>query len=254
MRRMFQLVTAFLILSSTSVSALDAAKAVAVTKAADSFAALAGDSARTGKVPRQTDPAAAPLLNLVFDTSEVQTGGVQPMAALGGLSGWLLAVNKVGIIYFLAGTGVTDPAAAAPDPSVAAKVDANSVAYAPELGRYSDAALRLEAAIMDTVIAYLATAPQSELDRTKNGIAQIRGGAAQTMNGLITALSINGMDDAWRRDRLAVLAEVAPRAAKFLLPEDLRALRENAMSVAAKMNDPSLRGAVTSLADALVRG
>src|SRR5215468_8147825 len=54
--------------------AFDAGTAVAIDKAADGFVVLAGDSAHTGKPPRQTDSAATPLLDRVLDTSEIQHG------------------------------------------------------------------------------------------------------------------------------------------------------------------------------------
>ena len=39
--------------------------------------ALAKDSATTGEAPRESDPAAKPLLDLVLDTSSLQSGPVQ---------------------------------------------------------------------------------------------------------------------------------------------------------------------------------
>ena len=77
--------------------------------------ALAGDSANTGKAPRQTDPAAKPLLDRVLDTSEIQQG-VQPISELGSLSKWTLAVVKVGTVYTLAGTGMAKIEAVPNDP------------------------------------------------------------------------------------------------------------------------------------------
>ena len=73
----------FLILVSgcSSPSQLDT-KVKAITKAADQFVALAKDSATTGEAPRESDPAAKPLLDLVLDTSSLQIGPVQPITEL----------------------------------------------------------------------------------------------------------------------------------------------------------------------------
>ena len=58
--------------SCSTASAFDDANTKAISNAADTFARLASDSAKTGQAPRQTDPAVKPLLDLVFDTSELQ--------------------------------------------------------------------------------------------------------------------------------------------------------------------------------------
>jgi hypothetical protein len=65
----------FLILVSgcSSPSQLDT-KVKAITKAADQFVALAKDSATTGEAPRESDPAAKPLLDLALDKSSLQSG------------------------------------------------------------------------------------------------------------------------------------------------------------------------------------
>src|SRR5262249_48662378 len=48
----------------------------AAQKAADQLVSMAGDSAHSGKPPRATDAAAAPLLDKVFDTKSL--AGVTP--------------------------------------------------------------------------------------------------------------------------------------------------------------------------------
>src|ERR1700730_14713646 len=101
------------------------------------------------------------------------------------------------------------------------------------MGRYMDAVMWLEGATIDTVMAFLSKASQSELERTKKGIAQIRSGAFQALGGVISTLPTDGISDDWRRQRLAVFAVIAPKAAKFLLPEDLRQLSDTANAAAA---------------------
>ena len=82
-RQAWLVAAAFLILvsSCSSPSELDT-KVASITKAADQFVALAKDSATTGEAPRESDPAAKPLLDLVLDTSSLQSGPVQPMSEL----------------------------------------------------------------------------------------------------------------------------------------------------------------------------
>ena len=113
----------------------------------------------------------------------------------------------------------------------------------------------LEGAFMETVSAYLSTASTGELDhpKIKSGVATMRAGSVETINALLTALPLDGLGDAWRRDRVVVLAAVAPKAAKFLLQEDLVKLSQKTTEIAGQMTDPGLKAALTSVAEALTR-
>jgi hypothetical protein len=252
MRRVCQAAVTLFALGCGNAMALDAATVAAIDKAADAFVALAGDSAKTGQPPRQTDPAAKPLLDRVLNTSEVQHD-VVPISELVGLSTWTLAVVKVGLVYTLAGSGMTKVEAIPNDPAIIEKLNHNAAVFAPEMGRYLDAVMWLEGATIDTVMVFLSTASQSELERTKKGVAQIRSGAFQSLGGVISTLPTSGIADDWRRQRLAVFAVIAPRAAKFLLPEDLRQLSDMANAAAAQMTDPNVRSALTSIATVLTQ-
>src|ERR1700757_3654333 len=139
--------------------------------AAAAFVALAGDSANTGKAPRQTDPAVKPLLDRILDTSELQHG-VQPVSELGALGKWALAIVKVGTIYTLAGSGIAKLEAVPNDPAIIEKLNHNAVVFPTEMGRYYDATMWIEGAIIDTVALFLSKASQADIERTKAGIAQ----------------------------------------------------------------------------------
>lgn len=234
--------------------ALDAAKAEAMTKASEQFVALAKDSHTTGKPPRQTDAAAKPLMDRVFDLSEVQkSSSTFKMADLGNLNTWNLAVLKIGLVYILSGTGTDDLAKLTVTDEVIKRIDQNAADFAPEMGRYFDAQVWIQIGIMDVLNGYLPTASQSQLNQPsfKSGIEQVRAGAAQTLNGFVTSFPNAGLTDAWRRERIAVLTAAAPRAAKFLLPEQSAELREAAIKVAADMKDPAVKTGLTAFADTL---
>jgi hypothetical protein len=109
-----------------------------------------------------TDPAARALIDTVFDTREL-AGGARPMAELGHLNAWNLAVLKIGVVYILAGTGATDISALANDQATQQRVERNTVTFAPEFGRYFDAQLALQGAIVDTVQGFLASASKDDL-------------------------------------------------------------------------------------------
>lgn len=242
-----------LIAPATSAFALEAAKVAAIAKAADRFAELAKDSHNTGKPPRQTDPAVKPLLDLVFDTTEIERGKPVPMTQLNTLNGWNMAAIKVGLIYMLAGTGTTDIAALGNDPKAGDKVNSNTAEFSPELGRYFDAQLRLQGAIIDTVHGFLPTASKAQLENPnfKTGIGQIRGGVAQTINGLVGTFAVDGVTDEWRRGRIAVVNSIAPKVAKFLLPEEARVVRETALEIARQMQDQRVKDGLAAFAKAV---
>jgi hypothetical protein len=231
-----------LALTPVRAPALDAGKVDAVTKAADAFTALAGESHQTGRPPRESDPVAKPLLDVVLDTRELNRGRV-PWDQLLTLNKWNLAVIKVGLVYMLAGTGAKDLAELDDKPDTAAKVDRNTATFAPELGRYFDAQLRLQGAIMDTVREFLRTARRSQLENSqfKSGLGQIRSGVAQTITGMLGTFTQEGVTDEWRRERLTVANAIAPKAAKFLLAEQKESVRAAAIEVGRQMTDARVK-------------
>jgi len=86
------------------------------TKAADDFAALTKDAYRTGKVPRQSDPAAGALLDALFNVDVLKANTALAKADLSSLADWSAAQGKVGSIYIFSGTGISDPSRATSDP------------------------------------------------------------------------------------------------------------------------------------------
>ena len=242
-----------LALPCSTLSALDDANTNAISNAADTFARLASNSAKTGQAPRQTDPAVKPLLDLVFDTSELQKGATQPMSALINLNTWQGEVLKIGLVYTLAGTGVTDIAALSNTPQIMEKIERNTVEFAPEMGRYCDAILWVQGALMDTVAAFLATASPSQREQPniKSGTAKMRAGFTQTADGVLTTLLTDGLTENWRREHVIVLTAIAPKAVRFLLPDQLQALRQRATEVAGHMVEQNVKSGLMSFAGVL---
>jgi hypothetical protein len=250
MRRAIVVALFALLISSAEALALDPAKVAAVTKAADAFVALAADSEKTGNAPRQTDAAVKPLLDTVFDTAVLEKGGVQPMAELNNVNAWNMSVLKIGLVYMLAGTGVKDIGALPQTPEMMAKVDGNTVTFAPEVGRYLDTQIKLQMAIIDTVQAFIRTASRAQLDNAnvKSGIAKIRSGTAQTISGAISTLQLPAQTDDWRRSRLQVLEAMAPKAVKFLGAEEAQGLRAALTEAAGTMAAPDIKARMQKLA------
>ena len=70
---------------------------------------------------------------------------------------------KVNLVYILAGTGIVDISKLPNTQEITQKINYNTVEFAPEMGRYFDAQLWIEAAVMDTVGTFIASASQARL-------------------------------------------------------------------------------------------
>ena len=226
----------------------------AAHKAADQFVALAHGSETSGQAPRQTDPAAGPLLDAVFNTSVLHGGPIPSVSQIDPINDWLLSTFKVGQVYMLAGTGLTDITKAT-DPATEARAEANVVTYAPEFGRYIDAQLSV---LDETAVVFnkeLAANPgfaTANADTTR-GVAKVKSGVTTTLIGDIATLQTQGLTDEWRRARMAPLLAAAPDAAKLVPPADKTKLHDTALQVAAVLTDPEVKAKLTSFADIISR-
>jgi hypothetical protein len=155
----------------------------------------------------------------------------------------------------LAGTGTADINQASSDPKMVERIERNTAEFAPEMGRYVDAQIMIMAAMIKTIMTHVAAHPEElEKENVRSGLAKIRAGTKQTLIGAVTTLLNGGLDDAWRRGRVAALAYIAPTAAKLLLPEDGRAVRETTLDVAQSLRDPEVQRGLKAFADAFAPG
>jgi hypothetical protein len=206
------------------------AGSAAAHSAADQFAALA-KAAPGGQLPRQTDPAAARLLDAVFNTGATPVSP-PPSDQIGAVEAWRAAVTRTGYAYLLAGSSADasadDPAVADPaspaGQAISTQIDRNLMAYAPEIGRYIDA----QASLMGTEAEMsLATAT----DPAQQG--SLRRSVALTTGALIDTVAESGPSVEWKRARVAALVALAPHAAKLLAPNVREDLQSIAMSAEA---------------------
>src|SRR5580704_2745649 len=133
---------------TASAAGVDAAKVAAVKKAASDFTALAKGSETSGQPPRESDPKVKALLDVVFDTSVLNTSQPLPASELGNVNEWMLQVLTVGTVYYFAGTGYTDFSKVAgldqaAQEKLQQQINKNVAAFAPEMGRYLDAQLQV---------------------------------------------------------------------------------------------------------------
>jgi len=232
----------------------DPGQIAAVDKAADALAQLGKDAYKTGNPPRQTDPEAAKLLDLVFGTAKLNDGpDPVPFAQLDKLNDWLLRVLQTGFIYICAGTGINDLTKVATlDEKTQRQLAANVVAFAPEVGRYYDAQLAVSRAETDTIVAELTAHPDRlKSDQAMRGLAIARGGVAKTLIGVVTTFPAPGLEPTWIRDREKALMAIAPSAARFLEEDSRNQVAAAALQVAGAMPDPAVKDGLAAFAKAI---
>ena len=126
-----------LILPQPASAGVNRAKVIAAEQAANEFVRLARNSAKTGKPPRESDPAVKALLDTAFDTSATSTLGVE-FSDLPRINQWMAIGDKVGLVYMLAGTGTNNLFQAATNPKTAKLIPQNIAAFETEYGRFTD--------------------------------------------------------------------------------------------------------------------
>ncbi len=258
MQRVFQVLFLLVVggLGGTAGAAtIDSAKFAAVEKAADEFIALSKDSYKTGQPPRQTDPKAGPLLDIIFNTAGVNEGPPAPMADLDKINDWMLRVVRVGSVYVFAGTGIADLSQIKGlDEKQQQQVTKNSAAFAPEVGRYFDAEIDLEHALIDTVDAEMKAHPEKyQSAQSQHGLARLKGGLKQTLAGALSTFVTPGITTAWMRERLRPLASIAPSIARSLAEPDRRQLADLSRQVATRIDDSEVKGGLENFAKVLSR-
>jgi len=222
-----------------------------VKNAATDFLELAKDSVINGRPPRYGEPTIATLLDRIFDLSEIE-GATLAVADVARANDWFGAGDRVGSVYILAGTGVSDINRLPNDPNIQRRTHRNVAEFAPEFARYLDFQVRLAGMMMDAELKRAAKGgPDAERPEVMREIADVRITLAETLTGDLTTLAYDGLTDDWRRARLAVMMQVVPKAATFLLPEQLRSVRDRALTVMTFVREKSVQDQIKDLADAL---
>ena len=195
----------------------------------------------TGQPPRYSDPAVKPLLDTVLDTKQIESGKPVPWSDVQKLTDWSKAATRIGLVYYLAGTGTKDLNVVANDPKLTQKANQNTVTFAPEFGRYlrcpNQSAIRND---RRSVGADPAATPEQRKDpefrKTLNNISD---DAAKSVIGLLGTFVLEGLPDEWQFRPRRLLLEMTPKAAKFMAPDDRQLLRNAAAEAAAQIKIPT---------------
>jgi hypothetical protein len=244
---------AALIIATTSAApaAMDQAKIAAAQKAAADFVKLAGNSARTGKPPRDSDPKVKALLDTVFDTGAMTA---VEFSDLPRITQWLANADKVGIVYMLAGTG-TNNLAAATNPKIADRINKNIAEFETEYGRFVDFQIALSGFTLDAIRSKMDQASEKERKSPKfqAGFVQAGSGIAQTIAGALSTFVTEGITDDWRRARLEPLNAVAPKVAATLPREMRDKMSEMAREVSDQTSDAQIKDSVRAIGEAFLK-
>jgi hypothetical protein len=245
------LAAALMLALAPAQAAMDQTKIAAAQKAAADFAKLAGNSAKTGKPPRETDPKVKALLDVVLDTSAMTA---PEFSDIPRITQWLANADRVGLVYMMAGTG-TSNLAAATNPKIADRIQRNIVEFQSEYGRFVDFQVALSSFTLDAIRAKMDSAPEKERTDPKfqAGLLQVAGGIAQTLAGTLSTFTAEGITDEWRRARLGPLSAIAPKVAETAPKEIREKLAEMAREIGKQIADPQIGESVKTLADTVAK-
>jgi hypothetical protein len=230
------------------------ARLTAIKQAAGDFLTIAKGSETSGQPPRASDPKVKALLDTVFDVTVLNTAQPLPRGDLDNLNEWMSQGLRVATVYIFADTGYTEFSQVAKldteaQQKLAQQVAHNTVAFAPEMGRYLDAQLYILGATAWCVSADMTSEPDEyKSTQAQNGLGKIRNGVVQTLTGTLTTLLTEGLNDAWRRDRLAALTAIAPKVVALLLPDQRKTVHDTAVQVAAQMTDATVKNGLNAFA------
>lgn len=237
------------VLGAAGVAKIDQGKLDGEEKAVEAFLERAKDSHTSGQPPREGDPAVKAMLDTAFDfpySAEALAYSEMPKAIQ-----WFNNIDRIGVVYILAGTGVDDMEKLPDDAEAHAKTYRNVAEFAPEFGRFLDAQLL----IMDTMVraetSRAAFAQPAELDQVefKTSAADVRATLVQTITKTLTSLAYDGITDDWRRARLAMLKATAANSLKLMQPEDRKVVHDHALKVVEYIQDPAVKSELTAFAN-----
>ena len=239
--------------ADAAAAALDPGRIAAIDKAAAAFVALGKEAYKTGAAPRQSDPQVDKLLATVCDTTGLNQGNAPTFAQIDALNDWLLRLTQGGTVYLLAGTGIADATKTdALDDAAKAKIAANTVAFAPEIGRYIDAELAVTQAEIAAILAHMTEDPPLfATAKARAGLVRLRTGLVRTLAGVVTTMPVTGLDPKWPAARIPALTAISPVAAAFLTPEDRQQLHDMAAVTAEKVSDKSAKAGLAQFAKTL---
>jgi len=106
--------------------------------------------------------------------------------------------------------------------------------------------------LIDAAVAQMKVAsPEERRDQQfRTLLNNISDGTANAMTGVLHTLALDGLPDDWLLLRTVALLDIAPRAAKFMAPDDRNQLKNAAVEAAGLIKNPDVRSGVNTVARA----
>jgi hypothetical protein len=186
--------------------------AAAARKATDTLVAM---TKQAGRPPRQTDPAAAKLLDQIFTVAVFPP--TPPAGSIEAIADWVDSAQQAQNLYL----NTMNPSGF--DNDVIAKAAAgrqNLITYSPEIGRSFDATLQL-IGLQDDAMFQIARDHRGHMNKTEMRLADVTTKeTVAILANVLSAIAIPDFSDAWRTARLEQLDAVGRGAARFVLSSD----------------------------------
>jgi hypothetical protein len=140
----------------------------------------------------------------------------------------------------------------AKDQNKIVKANSNTLAFVPEFGRYYDTQIRLHSSMIDAALVQMASTSAQEKNepKLKATLNYISTSTAQAMVGILGTFALDVPED-WLLLRIVSLIEIAPKAAKFMSPNDREVVKSAAVEVAQAMRNPDAKSGVNAIARVL---
>lgn len=211
-------------------------------EALTSFEQLKAKAAAQGKMPRLDDPAAAKAIrtlsdvNLTFSIGRFRPG---PETIAADLCGMPL---RAAFAYILSGIAPEDLAKSATDAAAQRRAvmqkSRNIVAYQDEVVPLMRFSIHCSAQHMPYLRDFAAKLKPEEMNAIRRqGIAKVRGGAAQLVGFVVALTGQSGISETNRRLLLAIIAADMPLLAPVLKPEARAQLRAGLSPAIARAPD-----------------
>jgi hypothetical protein len=196
--------------------------------------------------PRQSDPAAAPLLDSVFNIAAFPN---TPLSVddIDAIVTWSLSASRVGNLYVYDGTAVpSDPAN--PDSNTVLRAQKNIVTFAPEVGRYFDTLIQLFG-MADKLFLQARKDPEKYgIDKSKGyGIGNVASGTTALFVKVLNAMTYPGIDDNWRNSRIGILNGAAQDASALLSAQQRSMVQEAAQAAENAASNPDVKNGLVRL-------
>lgn len=161
--------------------------------------------------------------------------------------------GRIAKAYILAGSQTGDFAALTPGQRE--RAGRNFLRFLPEIARLYDFRLKVAARLAEGAALYVAAMPAhaAEDPGIRSGLAAIEAEVRAILVAVLSFVADDNIRDAWRFERMQLLAANAPRFAAFLGIKQSQAIADQALAAAIAEDDPAIGRLLKDFALAILR-